>query len=472
MQLDLMAQAADMAGASVPGAERLRERRRVPGVTACHAALRAGSATPFSLAATSFDRIDAEDREIAAFVRRTDDAARVAAAHAARRWTADTPRGPLDGVPVAVSDTIAMAGVVTGCGHPGPDPGPAAADAALVTSLIHAGAIITGKTRVDEGGVCATGGQIAITRNPAAEGASTGGAHGGAAAAVASGMVSLGLGSDCLGSLLVPAALCGVYGLRATYGAIGRTGMVLAAPSMDSVGFIAHAAEDLGAAFDAVNRFDQADLDAVAPSERRYRAEPEGKSLVFGALQLADATMESAVRLSLYRACEAMERTGAARRDVRLGTATVPEAGAAARRILQAELSVHSAPSLASDPGRYGLGFRRWVKDGALIAAPLLVEAYTVRRAVAAEMLRLLMEVDLIVMPTAPRLSLRHGAEMAPHEFDLCAIATLAGLPAVTVPVKRRGGPAAGVQLIGPAWSERWLTKIAAKLGAALNEPH
>lgn len=177
------------------------------------AAVRAGTRSPVDVVRESLDRIRDGDREVRAFVGVRRDAAIAEAEQLAGR--PDLAALPLAGVPLAVKDNLDVAGEPTGMGSAALPPVPAEADADPVARLRRAGAIVVGKTALPEMGIWATtDGAWGVTENPARPGRTPGGSSGGSAAAVAAGMVPLAVGNDGLGSIRIPAAACGLAGLR------------------------------------------------------------------------------------------------------------------------------------------------------------------------------------------------------------------------------------------------------------------
>ncbi|ORE95598.1 glutamyl-tRNA (Gln) amidotransferase, A subunit [Stappia sp. 22II-S9-Z10] len=429
--------------------------------------LASGAATPDLLAEEALAAI-ADGAALGAFITVTAEEARRAAGEAALRWRSGTMRGPLDGIPVTIKDNLDLAGTRTTSGHA--DGPVAAADAAAVARLKAAGAIIVGKTNMDEGalGAVCDNPHHGRTTNPLAEGHTPGGSSGGAAVSVAAGMVPLAVGSDTLGSVRIPAAYCGLYALKPTAGAIARTGLAPLAESLDTVGLIAASAADLSTGLSILASFDPADPAGVPFAERRGLAGPRGPRLEVGLSTLPGTALDDAVADSLGRAALALASMGADMVPI-----TVPGWDPARTRkdallVIEAEAAMTHGGAIAADPARYGETFTAMVAYGAEVAAPRLAAAYATLRRAAAGVRHALREVDLILMPTTPQLSFPHAARAPASQGELTALANAAGLPSVQIPVPHRGGLPAGVQLIGPAWSEGWLIPLAGRLGDAL----
>ena len=204
----------------------------------------AGRLDPAAVTEAYLDRIERENPRLNAFVAVTAEAAREAAAASSARWRAGRPASPVDGAPIAVKDNIDMAGVVTANGLPGGRL--AEADAAVVARLREAGAVLLGKANLHEAafGTTTFNPHWGMTHNPHREGWTAGGSSGGSGAAVAAGLAVAALGSDTMGSIRLPAAYCGCFGLKPTQGAVPLEGVVPLAPSLDHVGPLARTAED------------------------------------------------------------------------------------------------------------------------------------------------------------------------------------------------------------------------------------
>ncbi len=227
--------------AVTPAAPRPDGPERLPGVVEAARRVAAGEVTSTRLVEQALDRIAAHDRAIGAFVAVLADEALAEAAARDRELAAGRWRGPLHGVPVAVKDLVDVAGAVTAAGSPKLAGNLAVADAEAVARLRRAGAVVLGKTRTHEFayGVLTPG-----TVNPWDPGRIAGGSSGGSAAAVAAGLVPGAVGSDTAGSIRIPAACCGVVGVKPTYGAVPATGVFPLSWSCDHVGPIAPSVAD------------------------------------------------------------------------------------------------------------------------------------------------------------------------------------------------------------------------------------
>ena len=204
----------------------------------------AGTLDPVAVTEAYLDRIARENPRLNAYVAVTAETAREAAEASAARWRAGRPASPIDGAPIAVKDNIDMAGIVTTNGLPGGRR--AVADGPVIARLREAGAVLLGKTNLHEAafGTTTFNPHWGMTHNPHREGWTAGGSSGGSGAAVAAGLAAAALGSDTMGSVRLPAAYCGCFGLKPTQGAVPLEGVAPLAPSLDHVGPLARTAED------------------------------------------------------------------------------------------------------------------------------------------------------------------------------------------------------------------------------------
>src|ERR1700685_2788115 len=232
------------------------------GVCATAAAVRTGERSAVEIVQEALTRIAERDGAINAFTTVTEERALMAAAAVDARRAAGRDPGPLAGVPFAVKNLYDVANIATGAGSQiDRDRAPASRDAALVRRLAEHGAVLVGALNMDEYayGFSTENSHYGASRNPHDPARIAGGSSGGSAAAVAASLVPLALGSDTNGSIRVPAALCGVFGLRPTFGRLSRAGMRLFASSLDVGGPFARSVEDLAVAYDALQGTDSDD---------------------------------------------------------------------------------------------------------------------------------------------------------------------------------------------------------------------
>ncbi|MEM8662649.1 MAG: amidase [Pseudomonadota bacterium] len=412
--------------------------------------------------------IAAQDGRFRAFISVDQEGAVEAARAATERRREGHSLGPLDGVPVAVKDNLKARGTITTGGHSSAGLLPDKEDATVVAGLRRAGAVIVGKANLHEGALGATNANPhhGDAINPLAEGHTPGGSSGGSAAAVAAGFVPVALGTDTMGSVRIPAACCGLLGLKPTRGLVGRTGLSPLSPTLDTIGPIARSVAGLAAALSAIVLEDENDPDWLQPQQRHPPRMPEHvASLRIGVpTNIQSVEMEPAVRDAFSRAQAAMAATGASVEAVEIAGWEPGAARRAGLLIAEAEAAMSLGEAIEREPERFGAEFRQLVEYGSAVPAVRLAAAYNTVRRVGSSAQKTLCAVDILLMPTAPQQAFPHGEPVPANQADLTALANFAGLPALALPVPCDGLPAS-VQLVGPQWSEAALLGYAAQLG-------
>jgi aspartyl-tRNA(Asn)/glutamyl-tRNA(Gln) amidotransferase subunit A len=447
------------------------------------------------------ERIDARDREVRAFLSLAIDAAMAEAREADRR-VARGERLPLAGVPVAIKDVLCTRGTTTTCGSRILEGFRPAYDATAVARLRAAGAVVIGKTNLDEFAMGSSTENSAFgpVRNPWDPSRVPGGSSGGSAAAVAAGMVPAALGTDTGGSVRQPASLCGVVGLKPTYGRVSRFGLVAFASSLDQVGPLAGDVGDCAALLAAVAGRDPRDMTSAPEPVPDYEAAlgcgVEGLRLgvpreYFGAGLAGD------VSAAVLAALDRLREAGAEVREISLPH--TDHAIPAYYLIADAEASSNLARYDGvrygrRDPGAGGLeemyrgtrsaGFGPEVKRRIMLGTFALSAGYydayylraqKVRRLVRRDFEEAFREVDLVACPTSPETAFRLGSRiedpLAMYRSDVYTVtASLAGLPAISIPCGLGDdGLPVGLQLIGAAFDEPRLLAAARALERLLD---
>ncbi|MDR7331577.1 AtzE family amidohydrolase [Roseateles asaccharophilus] len=445
------------------------------------AAVRQREVSAEALVQASLARIAATDGTVNAFTDLTATRALMAAQVLDRRLRdGDTAVRalPLLGVPYAVKNLFDVRGLTTLAGSKiERDRPPAAQDGPLVQRLDAAGAVLVGALNMDEYayGFTTENSHEGPTRNPHDPTRVAGGSSGGSGAAVAAGQVPLTLGSDTNGSIRVPSSLCGVFGLKPTYGRLPRNGSYPFVTSLDHLGPFARSAQDLALAYDALQGFDAADPGCVRRAgEATHATLPQG----IGTLRIA--------RLGGYfhdhagpDARAAMDRVAQALGG--LATVELPEAQrarAAAFLISQAEsstLHLHDLRTRAQD-------FEPLSRDrflaGALLPAAWVQQARRVRRWFALRAAELLRDVDVLIAPATPVVAPEIGSEWMdvngqrlparPSLGLLTQPISCIGLPVCAAPVWGvHAHLPIGVQIIAAPWREDHALRVAHALEQA-----
>jgi AtzE family amidohydrolase len=426
------------------------------------------------------DRVQATDGQVNAFTQLTLQRAMArAAALDARLAGGDTVAAslPLLGVPYAVKNLFDIEGITTLAGSKIERGQPVAkTDAVLLQRLDAAGAVLLGALNMDEYayGFTTENSHVGPTRNPHDLSRLAGGSSGGSAAAVAAGQVPLTLGSDTNGSIRVPASLCGVFGLKPTFGRLPRTGSYPFVASLDHLGPFARSARDLALAYDAMQGHDAAD-----PSNVSRPVEPTVATLgrVAG---LRIGVLGGWFReMALPEARAAVDRVAAA-----LGATRVvewPEVArgrAAAFVITNAESSALHLNDLKTRAADFEPLSRDRFLAGALLPAAWVVQAQRVRRWYARQVAGSFADVDVLIAPATPCASPVIGTEWL--EINGQRLPARASLGLLTQPVSCIGLPVCavpvwgaharlpvGVQLIAAPWREDRVLAVAAALEAA-----
>jgi Asp-tRNA(Asn)/Glu-tRNA(Gln) amidotransferase A subunit family amidase len=410
--------------------------------------VRAGSLSPSNLLAACLRRIDAVEPTVGAWVRLERDAAARVAVQRDIEAREGRFMGPLHGVPVALKDIFDAAGVPTTAGAPGWATRTPAADAPSVAALRGAGAVPMGKLTTTAFAYL----DPSTTRNPWNPEHTPGGSSSGPAAAVAARMVPLALGSQTVGSVLRPAAYCGVVGLKPTHGRIDAAGVVELAGSLDHVGVFARAVEDCALALAVLAGGDPAPEDYPAAV-----GEPPAPRLGVLAALLARATPEMAKHVE--GVARGLEAAGARLAEVTLpgAFASIHEVGAT---VLRAEAAAAHAPLFAAHAAEYPPRIKELVELGHAITAPQYLAAQVARRRVRAEVGAVAARYDALLLPTIGAPAPRGLASTGDPSF--CAPWSFLGMPAITLPSGVAGGLPLAVQLVGAPWSESRLLAAAA----------
>jgi 1-carboxybiuret hydrolase len=429
-----------------------------------------GARSAASVLAEAREVIRARDPELNCFTAKTFERAQREAAAIDALRARGAPLPPLAGVPFAVKNLFDIEGMVTLAGAKiNAANAPAAADATIVARLRRAGAILVGALNMEElaYGFTTENPHYGTTRNPHDRTRGAGGSSGGSAAAVGAGMVPIALGSDTSGSIRVPASLCGVFGLKPTYGRLPRSGTYPFVNSFDHVGPFASSTLDLALAYDAMQGPDPQD-----PACAQRAVEPVGVSL----------SLPRGIRIAVLAGWFHEWSGPTARRAVQLAAAALSAtertelnsaeaARAAAYIITGAEAGALHRPRLIEQYLKFGESTRSRLVAGSLIPASWVVQAQRVRQHAHREAMGLFQRFDLLIAAAAPVVAPRVGE--ATLMINDRSIPTKAGLGVLTQPISCIGLPVCtvpvwpgssesgaerempiGVQLIGAPWRE------------------
>jgi aspartyl-tRNA(Asn)/glutamyl-tRNA(Gln) amidotransferase subunit A len=463
------------------------------------AAVRSGERSAVDVLEEHLARIGERDGEIHAFMTVTADRARAAAQRVDERVAAGDDPGPLAGVPLALKDNMCTRGVPTTCSSRILEGWRPPYDATVVERAAAAGAVIVGKTNLDEFAMGSSTENSAFgpTRNPHDPERVPGGSSGGSAAAVAAGFAPLALGSDTGGSIRQPAALCGVVGVKPTYGRVSRYGLVAFASSLDQIGPFATTVADAALLLEAIAGHDPMDSTAIQePAPRLLDVLEQGvEDLRIGIVAELESAADPDVAARVTAAADALSAAGA-----KIDRASVPAAvyGLTAYYLIA---PAEASSNLARYDGvRYGLrvdgadttemmrrtrsaGFGDEVKARIMLGTYALSAGYydafygkaqKVRTLVRRDFAAAYERFDVLLSATSPSVAFRLGEKADPlamYRCDVCTIpSSLAGDAAMSVPFGTGAHDLpVGVQVLAPALGEPVMFRVAAALEEAIS---
>jgi len=439
--------------------------------------------------------IDEREGDIHAFNLVLADEARARAAEIDEAVAAGNDPGPLAGVPIALKDNMCTHGIPTTCSSKillGWRP---PYDATVVTKLHEAGAVIVGKTNLDEFAMGSSTENSAFgpTRNPRDISRVPGGSSGGSAAAVAAGFAAASLGSDTGGSIRQPAALCGVVGVKPTYGAVSRYGLVAFASSLDQIGPFANDVADAALVLEAISGHDQMDSTSIrqGPLDISRQLDMGVAGLRVGRITDLPEGASPDVAARLDEAFDALREAGAEIVDVEVPafgyglTAYYLIAPAEASSNLarydgvrfghRVEAPDTNAMYMATRTDGFGAEVKRRIMLGTYALSAGYYDAYygralRVRRRIAADFAIAYERADVLLTPASPTVAFRLGDKTSdPMSMYLCDTYTipsnLTGDPGMSVPFGTGDdGLPVGVQILAPALEESRMFRTAAEL--------
>lgn len=444
------------------------------------------------LAEESLRQIEQKDKEVGAFLLVDQEGAMERAAKLDEQLAAEDQRGILAALPAGIKDNLCTEGVTTTCGSRLLANYVPIYNATVVDKLNEAGAIAMGKLNMDEFamGSSTENSAFKLTRNPWDLERVPGGSSGGSAAAVAAGEVYFALGSDTGGSIRQPAAFCGVVGLKPTYGRVSRYGLVAFASSLDQIGPLTKNVEDAAYVLQAISGLDVKDSTSADVEVPDYLSALTGeiKGLSVGVpKEMMGEGVSAGVRARVEEAIQKLEQMGATIKEVSLPHSEY--AVATYYLLAPAEASSNLA---RYDGVRYGVrkpgknlldmyletrsqGFGPEVKRRIMLGTYALSSGYydayylkaqKVRTLIRQDFERIFEEVDVIVGPTAPTTAFKIGEKvddpLTMYMNDILTIpVNLAGLPAISVPCGLADGLPVGLQVIGKAFDESTILRVA-----------
>ncbi|MEW8645348.1 MAG: Asp-tRNA(Asn)/Glu-tRNA(Gln) amidotransferase subunit GatA [Candidatus Thiodiazotropha endolucinida] len=461
------------------------------------AAMQAGEFSSVELTRHFIERIERLNGDLNALITPTPDQA-LAEAEAADRVIRSGQAGPLTGVPLVQKDIFCTQGVKTSCGSRMLDSFISPYDATVVERLKQAGTVSLGKANMDEFAMGSSNetSYYGPVRNPWDQNRVPGGSSGGSAAAVAARIAVAGTGTDTGGSIRQPAALCGITGLKPTYGRVSRFGMIAFASSLDQAGPMTRSAEDAAMLLQAMAGFDSRDSTCADQPVPDYSATLNDslRGLKIGLpREYFDAGLDSAVEASIDGAIGLYKQLGAEVVDISLPNTAlaVPTYYVVAPAECSSNLSRFDGVRFGyrcEDPKDLedlykrsrGEGFGAEVKRRILIGTYALsagyydayyLKAQKTRHLISDDFKRAFETVDVIMGPTTPTTAFALGEKtddpVTMYLNDIYTIAAnLAGLPGISIPVQPVNGLPVGLQIIGNYFTEGKLLNVAHRLQA------
>jgi len=459
------------------------------------AEVRAGRLRAVDVLDAHLANVAARESEIHAFNTVTADEARRSAEAVDAAVAAGRDPGPLAGVPIALKDNMCTRGVPTTCSSKILDGWKPPYDATVVELVANAGAVVVGKTNLDEFAMGSSTENSAFgpTFNPHDVTRVAGGSSGGSAAAVAARFASISLGSDTGGSIRQPAALCGVVGVKPTYGTVSRRGLVAFASSLDQIGPFSHDVRDSALLLEVISGHDPLDSTSIPQPSLQLLTELDRgvKGLRIGRITDLPGGSEPEVDERLSEAFDALAAAGATIVDVELPsmkfglTAYYLVAPAEAssnlarydgvRYGMRVEASDTNAMYMSTRAAGFGDEVKRRIMLGTYALSAGYYDAYygkalKVRRLISDDFARAYEKADVLVTPTSPIVAFPVGSKVDdPLSMYLCDVFTiptnLAGHPAMSVPFGTGAhGLPVGVQVLAPTLGEAVMFRVAAEL--------
>ncbi|QMU56181.1 MAG: Asp-tRNA(Asn)/Glu-tRNA(Gln) amidotransferase subunit GatA [Candidatus Mycalebacterium zealandia] len=474
------------------------ENSGLPGIADAARLIKSGETSPVELTQKAIDRISRLDGDINSFIKFDSESALARAEKAEKEINSGGAKSPLHGVPVALKDLFAVAGMGVTCGSKILENFSPSYDSGVARKLIEAGAVIIGKNNMDEFAMGSSNetSHFGVVKNPWDTSRVPGGSSGGCAAAVAAGLCSGAVGTDTGGSIRQPAAFCGVVGMKPTYGRVSRFGMVAFASSLDQAGPLARSVEDAAILLGAIAGFDEKDSTSIdAPAAEcgtDIESGVKGMKIGIPAEYFNVGGMDGEVEQSVRATIKEMESLGA--ETVEISMPNTEYAVSVYYIIAPCEASSNLA---RYDGVRYGRraenaktlgemivksrseGFGEEVKRRIMLGAHALSSGYydayylkaqKVRTLITKEFNSAFEKADVIMTPTAPEAAFKIGEKtddpIRMYLSDALTIpANIAGVPAISVPCGlTKSGLPIGAQIIGKHFEEAKVLRAARAL--------
>lgn len=430
--------------------------------------IKAKELSPVELTASVLARINAVEDKITAFATVTAELATEAAARAEAEIAAGRYRGPLQGIPVGIKDLYETAGVATTSSSKVRADYVPARDSAVMEKLLAAGSVMIGKTHTHE---FACGAVTPTTRNPWDLERIPGGSSGGSGAAVAAGQCFVGTGSDTIGSIRIPASVCGTVGLKPTYGRVSRRGVTSLSWSLDHAGPLTRTVADAALVMNAIASYDRADPASVEVPVPDFTVKRDVSGLTIGVpANYYTERVDPQVAEAVSTAIAVLVGQGARTREVEvpLPEHLLPTGWA----IMLPEASAYHQEMLRSKADLYTEDVRLYLEVGELVLATDYIKALRTRTLIRQRWRDMFAGIDVLIAPTVatpalpvhePTVTWPDGSTEPANDVYVrfCMPANVTGLPSLSVPCGFTGaGLPVGMQIIGKPFAEPLLLSV------------
>ena len=427
--------------------------------------LRGGEIDAVSLTEDCLRRIEAANPRLNAFIRIEADQARAAAAESGARHQAGTARA-LEGLPLAIKDNIDLADSPTTAGMLTRQDRIAGADASVVRRLKAAGAVIIGKLNMTEAALGADGSNphFGPCQNPLQAGYSPGGSSSGSAAAVAAGLVPATLGTDTMGSVRIPAAYCGIWGLKPSFGLVSTAGSVAVSRHLDHIGPLATGPEDLALLLEVLAAYDPA-----CPVSRPVQLLPSNAGFSLGVPELSGVELEATVAEAWQTALEQLASQGFKLRPLPALPLVAGRIRRAGLLLCESEMLAEHAADWAGNRAAFSPQLQALLEWAEGQSAPKLAGAMRCIEEARLAVNQWLAACDFVLLPTTPQRAFAYSEPVPVNQADLSCLANCAGVPALSFPLPAQAGELpCGLQLIGSYACDRALISAASQIHQAL----
>jgi aspartyl-tRNA(Asn)/glutamyl-tRNA(Gln) amidotransferase subunit A len=426
-----------------------------------------GDISPVALTEAMLARIEALEPKLNAYITVTGDLALEQAARAQREIAAGKVRGPLHGIPIALKDLVATAGIRTTFASNAYASWVPDADADITERLRSAGAVLLGKTNLSEGAADSSSVSSAFgaPHNPWHLDYITGGSSGGSAAAVAAGTAFAAIGSDTAMSIRQPAALCGIVGLKPSFGRVSKRGAMSLSFSLDHLGPMTRTVEDCAIVLSAIAGHDSRDSTSVKEAVPDYRtnlAQPV-RGLRLGIVRDLFDDAPKSWQAAADNAASSLTSLGMVGHEVTLEHLhDLTQLGSV---LIGVEAAAFHGPRFDEAPASFGPGLHALIQNGRSYSGAEYVQAQRIRRMLCEQTLDAMRGFDVLIFPTTTRPACRIVDDepklVLPRSRNTLPFNVL-GVPAISLPAGLdESGMPIGVQLVGQPFAEETLLQVA-----------